>query len=178
MATLIRILSDGVIIDGTVYASGNVVNADDNRATKLISAGVAESIEADSWDVDTVTESTHKWGARLALAGAAQTLDLTSLAAAGAARAGSSTNFSAIHSIVIRNLGTGTQTITVGAAASNQFDGFFGGSTHTLKIPAGGSIALRTKVAAGLTTSSKNNLKLDPGADTFAATIAIAGIGA
>lgn len=176
MSTLIRLLEDNVLVSGTVYASGSVLACDDNRAAELIAQGAAASLEPLSGvKVDSLATSTGKFGARLALAAAAQTLDMTSLGAAGAARAGD-TNFSAIHCINIKNLGTGTNVITVGAAASNPFVGFFGGTTPTIKVMAGCEVSLRTQVAAGITTTSAVNLKLDPGADTFGATIAIGGV--
>ncbi len=172
MATLIRVLKAGVPIAGTIYGIGDIVNADDNRAKRLIKLLAAESIESFSYDVDE-TGGANKWGARLALAGAALTLDLNSLGAAGVARAGGVTNFSSVRSIVIRNLGTGSNVIIVGGAAATQFADWLGGATQTIRVYAGGKLVIHAP--AGLTTSSKKDLKLDPGADTFAATIAICG---
>jgi hypothetical protein len=179
MATLIRIITAETLVGTTVYPADTVLSVDDTRAAGLIAEGVAVSLEAVAIkDVDDLTVSTHKFGCLLALAAAAQTLDLTSLAAAGASRASTSTNFTAVHSVIIKNFGTGTMVLIVGNAAGTQFADWLGGATQTLKIPAGGEIVLRNSTAGGWTTSSKNNLKFDPGADTFKVGVVIGGIGA
>jgi hypothetical protein len=176
---LIRTLIDNVSIGAKCYPINTVIDCDNARAYHLVGVdGAAEFIETDSYGVDNLAAATDKFGTVLALAAAAVTLDLTSLAAAGSSRDGSTTNFADVHSLIIRNCGTGTNTVTVGAAASTAFDYFFGGTTPTLKIPAGCAVALRTAVAAGLSTASKNNIKLDPGADTFKVTVAVSGISA
>lgn len=177
MATLIRITSDNTTVSGTTYPADTVLNVDDERARQLIAEGVAITLETVSEDLDDVAASTAKFGCLVALAGAATTLDLTSLGAAGASRAGGVTNFSAVHTLVLHNFGTGTMVLTVGAAAANPFTAnFLGGTGPTVKVPAGGKIVFRNPAAAGWATSSANNLKLDPGADTFKVGVAIGGV--
>lgn len=178
MATLIRTTSDNVVVSGTVYPADTVLNADDTLAAKLIAQGLTVSLESACLDVDDVASSTKKFGCLLALAAAAQTLDMTSLASAGASRASTSTNFSAAHTLQITNFGTGTNVLTVGAAAANAFLGPFGGTTPTYTIPAGATLILRCPQAAGWTIDGTHkNLKFDPGADTFKAGFVLGGIG-
>ncbi len=178
MSTLIRTIAAGAVISGTVYPADTVVNCDDYLAAKLIAAGTAVSIESASFDVDDVAASTKKFGCLLALAAAAQTLDLTSLASAGASRDSTSTNFSAIHTIQITNFGTGTNVVTFGNAASNQFVGPFGAAANTYAIPAGTTVTFRTNAAAGWTVDSTHkNIKFDPGSDTFKVGVVLGGIG-
>jgi hypothetical protein len=174
---LIRLTSADILVGSTIYSADTVLDVDNTRAASLIASGAAITLETVNQDVDDVTASTHKFGALLALAAAAVTLDLTSLAAAGASRAGTSTNFTAVHTLVLHNFGTTTMVLTVGNAAATQFADFLGAATSTIKIPAGGKLVLRNPLPAGWLTASKNNLKLDPGADTFKAGIAIGGIG-
>jgi hypothetical protein len=174
---LIRTTSANVSVGTTVYPADTVLNVDDERGRQLIAEGSAITLETVSKDVDDVAASTHKFGCLLALAGAAVTLDLTSLAAAGASRDGTSTNFTAIHTLILHNFGTTTMVLTVGNAAATQFADWLGAVTHTVKIVAGGKLAIQNPLAAGYVTASKNNLKLDPGADTFKVGLAIGGIG-
>jgi hypothetical protein len=175
---LIRIITANTTVAGITYPADTVLNADDTRAAELIEDGVATSLEAVSKDVDDIAASTHKFGCLVALAGAAVTLDLTSLASAGASRAGTSTNFSAWHTLILHNFGTTTMTLTVGNAASQQAADWLGAATSKVIIPAGGKLVIQNPLSAGYTTASKNNLKLDPGSDTFKAGVAIGGIGA
>lgn len=176
MPKLLRFLKDDVTVGAATFKTGDVALVDDTRFADLVKAGAAASMDSSVAGSD-AAQAVKQFGCRVALAGATQTLNLTSLAAAGAARAGDATNFTAVHTLIIENLGTGAVTLSVGNAGSNPFDHFFTGTTPRLVIPAGTRVELRTKAAAGLTTTSKNNLMLDPGASTFDALVSVKGIG-
>ncbi len=178
MATLIKTSTAGVLIGTTVHPDGAVVLADDVRAAELVARGVAVMLERFTVDADDVAQSTHKFGARITLAAAPITVDLTSLGSLGASRAGHA-NFSAVHTVLICNVSSAAgDVLTVGNAADNQFDHFFGAADEVAKVRGLTELVWRTRMAAGVTTANKYKLKLDPGAATFDVLFCVAGIGA
>lgn len=77
------------------------------------------------------------WSDQNTLSGSASaTLDLTNLTGT----VGETITFAKVKGLVIEN--TGTEAITVGNAASNAFDGFLGGPTETVIIPASGKFVI------------------------------------
>lgn len=178
MSTLIRSTLAGLSTTGLAAPADAVLLADDISAADLIKRGLAASLEAVSLALGDVTSSTKKFACILSLAGSPQTIDFTSLGTAGAARDGSSLNFSAVHTLLAWSLGSGTKIATLGAAAANPWTGPLGGTTPTLTLPPGGILALRNPTAAGwVVDGTHKNWKVDPGADTFTVLLALAGIG-
>ncbi len=178
MSTLIRTTLASFSTTGLAAPVESVLLGDDATAADMIRRGIAATLEAFSYLLMGNAASTKKFAARLALAGTPQTLDLTSLAAAGAVRDGTSTNFSVAHTLMYWNLGSGTKTLTVGAAGSNPFTGPLGGSSPTIAVSAGMLVVLQNPLAAGWAIDGTHKaLKFDPGADTFDAIFALAGIG-
>lgn len=121
---------------------------------------------------------------QLSLAGSATTLDLTSLADLS----GATVSFARVRLIIIQNLATTAgYTVTVGAAASNQWTGFLGTATSTVVLqPNVGATAAQSifmgldLYSTGATTgayvdSTHKSLKLDPGANTISVNILIVG---
>lgn len=124
---------------------------------------------------------------QLSLAGTATTLDLTSLADLG----GSTVSFARVRLFVVQNLATtAAYTVTVGAAASNQWTGFLGTTTSTVVLqPNVGATANQSLLlfldpySTGATTGAyvdgtHKSLKLDPGANTISVNVLILGCSA
>jgi hypothetical protein len=103
------------------------------------------------------------------------TLDLTALASA-ATNTGAA-NFAKVKVLYIANneaIGSGHNVI-VGAAASTAFTGPLGGTTPTFTIEPGCVFMAFAQSSTAWTTTSANNLKIDPGANNCSVTIVVAG---
>lgn len=124
---------------------------------------------------------------QLILAGSATTLDLTSLADLS----GATVSFARVRLLMIQNLATTAgYTVTVGAAASNQFTGFLGTTTSTVilqpNVGATSNQSVHTFLdpySTGASTgayvdSTHKSLKLDPGANTISVNVLILGCSA
>jgi hypothetical protein len=61
---------------------------------------------------------------------------------------------------------TASRPVTVGNAASAQFPFKLGAATNTFVVAEGGATIYFEKTTNGIATSSANNVKLDPGANT------------
>jgi hypothetical protein len=115
---------------------------------------------------------TKQWSSTVALAGTAQTLDLTTLTGPRGAE-----TFASVRAVYVRNKSTTAgHVLTVGNAASDAWTGPFGGTTHTVAVPAGGRLVIDNLAGTAWTVSgSVKNLKLDPGASTFNVDVLIIG---
>lgn len=124
---------------------------------------------------------------QLSLAGSATTLDLTSVTDLS----GASVSFARVRLIVVQNLATTAgYTVTIGAAASNQWTGFLGTTTSTLVLQP--NVGATTNHSAFVATdiystgsstgayvdSTHKSLKLDPGANTISVNVFILGCSA
>lgn len=124
---------------------------------------------------------------QLSLAGSATTLDLTSLTDLS----GASISFARVRVLIVQNLATtAAYTLTLGAAASNQWTGFLGTATSTAVIQpnVGATSNYSSHVfldlySTGASTGAyvdgtHKSFKLDPGANTFSANVLILGCSA
>ena len=100
-----------------------------------------------------------------------QTLDLTALSGGAGDTSLASVKIFAIYN----NETTASKKVTVGNAASTQFKGPLSSGTTTIDIDGGAAMVLFSSTAAGWTTSSLNNLKLDPGSNAVSVTVVLAG---
>ncbi|TMI98477.1 MAG: hypothetical protein E6G97_25985 [Alphaproteobacteria bacterium] len=66
--------------------------------------------------------------------------------------------FAKVKSICIKCPATNTTSLTIGNAASNGFTGPFGGATHTLTIPPGGSVMLNAPVGGWAVTPGTGDI--------------------
>lgn len=89
--------------------------------------------------------------------GANETLDLN---ASLTNQFGESVTFTKLKLILIKN--KGTTTLSVGAAATNQFVAFVGSATDVVKVPGGGMLVLTAPDATGFAVAagSTDNLKI------------------
>lgn len=67
---------------------------------------------------------------------------------------GATITFARIRAVIIENLGTGSNQIIVGGAASNAWTGPFGASTHTVAVRAGGMLAMVNRDSTGWTVTA------------------------
>lgn len=162
---------------------------------EVISSGVitSQNIPANLLQTLSYTNGTGSgqvdliYAKQLSLAGSATTLDLTSVTDLS----GTSISFARVRELWIQNLATtAAYTVTVGAAATNQFVGFLGTTTSTCIIPtnvgATGNYAVvrfcdpyTTGASTGAyVDSTHKNLKLDPGANTISVNVLIIGCSA
>lgn len=114
------------------------------------------------------------WSDRITLAAAAQTLDL-----AGALTSkldGTTVTFVEVVAIYIFNRATASgYTLTVGNATA-PVTTIVGASAHTIKVGAGGELLLTSPIDGfGVTATTADGLKLDPGANTFDVDVIIIG---
>lgn len=110
---------------------------------------------------------------RLSLAGAAQTVDFSTIICTDG-----SVGFSNIRELIGYNLATtSTHVATIGNAASNPFAPWASAGTVTEIVQAGGRFLKEKPIGTtGFTVDSSNkNLKVDPGANTFTFDLLIAG---
>lgn len=124
-----------------------------------------------SFSAATTPAATKAWSKAMQLAATPTTLDLTSLDGSYG-----DTSFSKVFVLSVANLtSTSGYIVTVGAAASQAFTGPLGGTAPTIAVAPSMTQTLATTATAGWTTSSKNNLKLDPGANTVNVVVSIIG---
>jgi hypothetical protein len=114
---------------------------------------------------------------KISLAASAQTLDLTALTDPR----GGTINLARVREFILCN--TGAFPVTVGAAAATQWIGMLGTIASTIVIPAGGAHNFADPTSVGgsvgaVVTGSSKSLKLDPGANTVAIQLIIAGCSA
>jgi hypothetical protein len=91
---------------------------------------------------------------RILTASATETHDLDALTDP----LGVAINFAKIKAIIIKAASGNTNSVIVGAAASNQFLGPLGGSAHTLTIPPGGAIMLLAPISGWATANGSTDL--------------------
>lgn len=154
-------------------------------STTSISTGVGTSATIklpDSYTPTTFANGTGarqvtvKWADTRTYSATPTTLDLSSLAAASTNTGAAA--FTSVKAIKITNNATAAGfDLIVGAAASNAFTGFLGGTTPTVTIQPGCSFLIDSSTAAGWAVSGAGarNLKLDPGANAVGATIVLIG---
>jgi hypothetical protein len=109
---------------------------------------------------------------QLALAGSASTFDLNATSGGFG-----DTSLANVKGWAIFNEATNTaHVLTVGNAAATQFPFNVDAGTDTFTVPAGGAVIYAAPLAAdGISTSSANNVKFDPGANTFNVTFVVFG---
>lgn len=99
---------------------------------------------------------------KITLSASATTIDLTSMSFG----IGDS-SIAKVKGWYIENLTTtASRPVTVGNAASAQFPFKLGAATNTFVIAEGGATVYFEKTTNGITTTSANNVKFDPGANT------------
>lgn len=117
--------------------------------------------------------SAKEWSGTITLSAAATTLDLTSLTGLR----GTTETFSKVYAMAIINNSTMTgYSLMVGYAASNIWAPFWSDSVNVETVPPKGSRFLKENFDTGWTVDGTHkNLKLDPGSNTFTATVIIIG---
>jgi hypothetical protein len=108
----------------------------------------------------------------ISLAGSATTIDLTAMAFGFG-----DASIAKVKGLLIQNLTTTSgYKVTVGNAASTQFQwAGLSAATTTVEVNEGCALMYFNKTANGDTTTSKNSLKLDPGANTVSVFLAVWG---
>lgn len=121
----------------------------------------------------TTPGSAKQWSGTISLAGSAQTLDLTALAGLR----GTTETFAKVYlMVIVNNTATTGQPLLVGNAASDAFSAFWSSATNVQSVPSKGSRLVFENFDTGWTVDATHkNLKLDPSAASFTATVIIIG---
>lgn len=92
---------------------------------------------------------------------------------------GATVTFARIRAIYVEALATNTNNVVIGAAASNQFVGPFGASTHTISVKPGGVTLMANRDATGwaVTASTGDLLRIANSGGTTGVTYNIAIVG-